>query len=161
MTRAKHTIRYRLCLIAALALISCSKPPTGPPPSAYPIAVDLAKVGEYPALTKSGGGYFYDDVLEYRVWVHPGGDDYYCAFATYEEAKRFSEGTARAEEPLVLVRQLEHVNEPKPSVFEHVKRERITEWRVEWLQGTKRGPDSIRNLLEEKRKEAQQSAPGA
>ena len=37
-----------------------SQPPY--PPAAYP-----EKVGTYPALCHSGGGYFYDDVLEYRV----------------------------------------------------------------------------------------------
>ena len=29
------------------------------------------RVGSFPAATKSGGGYFYDEVLEYRVWLHP------------------------------------------------------------------------------------------
>ena len=37
-------------------------------PSAFPVAIDPARVGTYPADTKSGAGYFYDDVLEYRVW---------------------------------------------------------------------------------------------
>ena len=39
--------------------------------SKYPLAIDENMVGEYPALVKSGAGYFYDDVLEYRVWCHP------------------------------------------------------------------------------------------
>lgn len=39
--------------------------------SHYPAAIDSALVGTYPAHTKSGGGYFYDDVLEYRVWCRP------------------------------------------------------------------------------------------
>lgn len=53
-----------------------------------PVAIDKTKVGSYPARAFAGGGYFFDDVLEYRVWVCPpeGGDDYYQAFATYEEA---------------------------------------------------------------------------
>jgi len=127
--------------------------------SAYPVAVDFSKVGKYPALTKSGGGYVYDEVLEYRVWVHPGGNDYYQAFPTYEETKHFSEQTARAEEPLVLVLQREYINEPEPGKYVHVKGDRITEWRVEWLAGSKRGPDAIPNFLREKAKEsAQQSA---
>lgn len=88
--------------------------------SQYPPAVDLSKVGSYPALTKSGAGYFYDDVLEYRVWIHPkgGGDDYYRAFASYEPALQFSKSTTGAEEPLVLVRQKKRVNEPEPGKFE-------------------------------------------
>ena len=40
-------------------------------PSDFPLAVDPERVGSYPVDAKSGAGYFYDDVLEYRVWVHP------------------------------------------------------------------------------------------
>jgi len=154
----------RLTLLAVVAVVmltcSCSRQQSpSTPSSAYPVAVDFDKVGKYHALTKSGGGYVYDDVLEYRVWVHPDGDDYYHAFPTYEEAKLFSERTERAEEPLVLVLQREHINEPEPGKYVHVKGDRITEWRVEWLAGSKRGPDTIPNFLREKAKEsAQQSA---
>lgn len=123
--------------------------------SAHPIAVDPEQVGEYPALTKSGGGYFYDDVLEYRVWVHPhaggedlhDGDDYYYAFATFEEAEACTQDTPGAENPLVLVRQLECISEPAPGVYEHVTAERITEWRVEWLADSKRSVTSIADFL--------------
>lgn len=126
--------------------------------SKYPIAVDPSSVGWYDALSKSGGGYFYDEVLEYRVWVHPHaggpelqeGDDYFCAFPSYEEALAFSKEMPGAEDPLVLVLQREHVNEPKRGKFEHVVGDRISEWQVEWLlEGTKRGPDSIKKFLEE------------
>lgn len=128
---------------------------TTAPLSAHPIAIDPDLVGEYPALTKSGGGYFYDDVLEYRVWVHPhaggedlhDGDDYYYAFATFEEATECSDDTPGAERPLVLVRQHESINEPTPGVFEHYATERITEWRVEWLADSKRTPASIPDFL--------------
>jgi hypothetical protein len=37
----------------------------------YPDVKEPEKVGTYPAEAKSGGGIFYDDILEYRVWVHP------------------------------------------------------------------------------------------
>src|SRR4030042_971156 len=107
--------------------------------------------GQYPGFTKSGGGYFYDDVLEYRVWIHPGGDDYFEAFATFEEAARFSEQTEGAEEPLVLVLQREYVNEPEPGRYVHVKADRLTEWRVEWLAESKRGPNSVAEFLRETR----------
>src|SRR6266436_2220194 len=75
------------------------------PTSAYPLAVDLNRVGKYPSETKSGAGYFYDDVLEYRVWFYPkgGGDDQYKAFAQYEQALAFSKSTPDSQEPLVLV----------------------------------------------------------
>lgn len=121
----------------------------------FPPAVDPAKVGEYPALTKSGGGFFYDEVLEYRVWCHPeagapdehDGEDYFFAFASYDDALAFAKSTPGAEEPLVLVRQIEHVDEPEPGVFIHVKTERIAEWRVEWLANSRRQPTSIPELL--------------
>lgn len=99
------------------------------PSSKYPVGVDPSRVGSYPALTKSGGGYFYDDVLEYRVWIHPerGGDDYYRAFASFEPSLQFSKSTPDAEEPLVLVRQLKWIDEPQPGEFEAKSNERITE----------------------------------
>ena len=125
------------------------------------MAIEAAKVGTYPALVKSGAGYFYDDVLEYRVWMHPergapprkeGGGDYFVAFAQYEKALAFSRSSPGAEEPLVLVRQMEHINEPEDGVYEAAKGERLTEWRVEWLEGSKRLPDSIEKFLREHRK---------
>ena len=39
--------------------------------SLYPLAVNPERVGTYSPDTHSGGGYFYDDVLEYRVWLNP------------------------------------------------------------------------------------------
>ena len=143
-------VRFTATLAIAALVCSCSGLQAISPQSAYPVAIDPGKVGDYPALTKSGGGYVYDEVLGDRVWIHPDGDVYYYAFATYEEAKRFSEKTEGAEEPLVLVLQHEHINEPEPGKYEHVKGDRITEWRVEWLEGNKRGPDTIANFLRER-----------
>jgi hypothetical protein len=140
-----------------LASASCSDPQSALPVSSeYPTAVAPERVGSYPALAKSGGGYFYDEVLEYRVWVHPDGDDYYRAFPTYEQAFAFAEQQRGAEEPLVLVRQREYINEPQPGVFQRVKNERITEWQVHWLEGTKLDADSIRRFLESKGSNAAQ-----
>lgn len=148
-----------LLVISCLVFSSCSKRDSSNlPSSAFPIAVAPSKVGSYPALAKSGGGYFYDDVLEYRVWVHPGGDDYYEAFATFEEAEAFSKKQKEAEEPLVLVLQHEHINEPSPGVFVQVKGDRIAEWQVKWLKGTKRGPDSIEQFLKNKENKAAQQS---
>ena len=39
--------------------------------SKFPLALDPTQVGTFPGQTKSGAGYFYDEVLEYRVWLHP------------------------------------------------------------------------------------------
>ena len=128
--------------------------------SAFPTSVDPSKVGKYPGLVKSGAGYFYDDVLEYRVWLHPergaekrnGNSDYFVAFAQYERALAFSQKSKGAEEPLVLIHQLKHINEPQPGVFEVVEGERNTEWQVLWLAGSKRLPGAIEKFLAEHRK---------
>lgn len=146
----KHPI-----LVLALCLLTCSctrQQALQQRASSHPVAVDASKVGTYPALTKSGAGFFYDEVLEYRVWIQPDGDDYFRAFATYEEAKDFAQHTKGAEDPLVLVLQHEHVDEPKPGVYEHIKGDRITEWQVEWLEKSKRGQNSIPEFLREKAK---------
>ena len=94
-----------------------------------------------------GAGYFFDDVLEYRVWLDLPDGERYHAFAQWERADAFSRETPDASRPFALVRQLEYVNEVEPGVFEHVREERITEWRAEWLEGTKRGPTSIDDFL--------------
>lgn len=122
----------------------------------YPKAIDPKKVGTYPAATFSGGGYFYDAVLEYRVWVHPenGDDDYYYVYETYEEALEKSENTERAEEPLVLILQEQYVDEPQAGVFVKKVNSRITEWCVEWLEGSKREKDSIDDFIKNNQKES-------
>jgi hypothetical protein len=119
--------------------------------SAYPIAVDINKVGTYSGFTKSGAGYFYDEVLEYRVWMNPpeGGDDYYQAFRTYEEGLAFSKSTLRAEEPLVLILQREWIDEPQPGHYVRKNQERITEWKVEWLADSKASSEAIDKFLAE------------
>lgn len=115
----------------------------------------LPVVGEYPALVAAGGGYVWDEVLEYRVWCHPergapdhaDGSDYYYAFAAYEEALEFSKQRAGAEEPLALILQREYISEPEPGVYVHVKAVRMTEWPVEFLSQPRRTPDTIPNFL--------------
>jgi hypothetical protein len=115
----------------------------------YPPAVNTARVGAYPALAGAGGGYVWDEVLEYRVWCHPedGGDDYFHAFATYPEALAFSRRTRGAEEPIALIRQDEYISEPEPGIYVHVKTPRMTEWPVEFLTRPKRTPQTIPNFL--------------
>ena len=121
----------------------------------YPDAVDAGLVGSYPGLAKSGGGYVWDEVLEYRVWCHPergapdneDGSDYYFAFATYAEATAFSRSTQGAEKPLALVRQVEWIDEPKPGEYCHVKDPRIAEWPVEFLRRPRRTPNTIPEFL--------------
>jgi putative acetyltransferase len=112
----------------------------------YPTAIDPKKVGKYPGFAKSGGGYFYDEVLEYRVWR----SCKFRAFATYEEALNYSRSGIGAEPPLVLVRQIEWIDEPEEGVFFHKKGNRITEWQCEWLLTNKRESDSIEKFLAKK-----------
>lgn len=86
-------------------------------PSAFPLAVRPSRVGTFGAQTKSGAGYFYDEVLEYRVWLHPergaeplaGTFDYFAAFARYETAAEYARTHAGSEHPIVLVLQREHI----------------------------------------------------
>jgi hypothetical protein len=121
----------------------------------YPDAVDPDLVGTYDALAKAGGGFVWDDVLEYRVWCHPergaprieDGNDYYYAFATYSEALDFSKSTNGAEEPIALIRQVEHIDEPRQGEYRHVKEPRITEWPVEFLRRPQRTPNTIPDFL--------------
>jgi hypothetical protein len=93
------------------------------------------------------GGYFFDEVLEFRVWIHPDGNDYFHAFVIYEEAEDFSKRTKGAEEPLALILQKEWVNEPEPGKYIHKKSKRITEWQVQWLNRGKRDKYSIPEML--------------
>lgn len=121
----------------------------------FPDAVDASLVGTYSALSGSGGGYVWDEVLEYRVWCHPergapddqDGSDYYYALTTYAEAVAFSKETEGAEEPLALIRQLEYIDEPEPGDYRHIKEARITEWPVEFLSRPQRGPNTIPDFL--------------
>lgn len=120
-----------------------------------PDVLDPELVGSYPARAKAGGGYVWDEVLEYRVWCSPEdgapdefeGDDYYYPFATYEEALVFSENNPGCKEPLALVLQREHIDEPEPEQYIHVKEERVTEWPIEFLSRPKRTEKTILDFL--------------
>jgi len=121
----------------------------------YPDAVDPCLVGTYSAVAKAGGGFVWDDVLEYRVWCHPeggssdldDGSDYYYPFATHAEALAFSERTEGAEAPIALIRQCEYIDEATPGEYLHVKQERITEWPVEFLSRPRRTQNTIPDFL--------------
>ena len=122
----------------------------------YPPAVNPTMVGEYSAVAGAGGGYVWDEVLEYRVWCHPkdGGDDFYYAYATYEEARDKAEllrdtdeTLAKVEDPLVLILQREHINEPSPGEYEHVTTERNAEWPPEFLSRPRRTERTIPDFL--------------
>lgn len=121
----------------------------------YPDVLDASLVGTYSASANAGGGYVWDEVLEYRVWCHPergapdeaDGSDYFYAFATYAEAEECSRQTAGAEEPLALILQREYISEEEPGQYVHVKEERVTEWPVTFLSRPRRTPRTIADFL--------------
>jgi hypothetical protein len=121
----------------------------------FPRAIDPARVGKYPAVCGSGGGFVWDAVLEYRVWCHPeegapgeeDGSDYYRAFATYPAALRFSKTYPGTEEPLALILQKQYIAEPSPGQYVHMKKRRVTEWPVEFLSRPRRTGNTILDFL--------------
>jgi hypothetical protein len=121
----------------------------------FPRAINPSRAGKYPAVCKSGGGFVWDAVLEYRVWCHPergapdrdDGSDYYHAFASYPAALRFSTKFPGAEEPLALVLQKQYIAEPSPGQYVHMKKRRITEWPVEFLSRPRRTRNTIPAFL--------------
>ena len=124
-------------------------------PSEFPAVDDPGLVGSHPAAAKAGGGLVWDAVLEYRVWLHPergapnihDDDDYFHAFASYDDAAAFAARTEGAEEPLALVLQEEYLDEPEPGRYEHVKERRLTEWPVEFLRRPRRTARTIPDFL--------------
>jgi putative acetyltransferase len=121
----------------------------------YPRVIDPEKVGSYPALAGAGGGFVWDEVLEYRVWCHPengapdedDGNDYFYCFASYAEALEFSQQTKGAEEPLALILQREYISEPEPGQYIHMKEERVTEWPVTFLSRSRRTERTIPDFM--------------
>lgn len=117
----------------------------------YPKVKDETLVGTYAALSHSGGGYVWDEVLEYRVWCHPhggapnleDGDDYYYSFNNCEDAFSFSENNPGTEEPIALIEQTEYISEPEPGNYIHVKEVRVTEWPIKFLNRPRRNENTI------------------
>jgi hypothetical protein len=122
---------------------------------AYPDAVDPGKVGTYPARAFAGGGYVWDEVLEYRVWCSPAdgaedlaeGSDYYHAYATFEQARDAASRLPGAEEPLALILQREYIDELEAGVYRHVRNHRVTEWPVQFLSRPRRDVRTIPDFL--------------
>ncbi len=117
----------------------------------YPAVLDPTLVGTYSAVAKAGGGYVWDEVLEYRVWCHPergapdeaDGNDYYYAFASCEEAESFARANPGTGNPLALVLQREYIDEPETGQYVHVREERVAEWPVEFLARPRRTEHTI------------------
>ncbi len=58
-----------------------------------------------------------------------------------------AERTTGAQEPLALIRQLEHINEPESGQYVHVREERIAEWPAEFLSRPRRTEQTIPDFL--------------
>ena len=114
----------------------------------YPKVKDPEMVGEYSALAKAGGGYVWDEVLEYRVWCYPEeGDDYYYAFEDCNVALECSRLEPDAKSPLALVLQKEYIDEPEAGKYIHVKTERIAEWPIEFVSRPRRTETTIPDFM--------------
>jgi putative acetyltransferase len=121
----------------------------------YPDVFEPAKAGSYPAVVCSGGGYVWDEVLEYRVWCSPArgaddladGNDYYYAFVTFDEAQAAAHRYPGAAEPLALVLQREYIDQTGPGEYRHVRQQRVTEWPVEFLGRPRRDSRTIPDFL--------------
>ena len=72
--------------------------------------------------------------------------DYY-AFDNYPDALEFFKNSKGAEEPLALILQKEHIDEPEPGKYVHVKKKRITEWPLEFLRRPRRTERTIPDFL--------------
>ena len=121
----------------------------------YPAVKNIEKVGTYDAVAKAGGGYVWDEVLEYRVWCCQNdgaediesGNDYYYVFETYVDALAFSNKTTGAENPIALILQKEYIDEPESEQYVHIKKERIAEWSPEFLSRPRRNENTIPNFM--------------
>ncbi|NDC22245.1 GCN5 family acetyltransferase [bacterium] len=115
----------------------------------HPNAHDQNKVGSYPTIVYSGGGYLYDAVLEYRVWSKSEDGQSIChSFGTYNDAKKFSKKIPDAEkEPVVLVLQKQYIEETKDGKYKLINKERLAEWKVEWLKNNIRSEKNIKKYI--------------
>ncbi len=110
-------------------------------PSSFPDALLPEAVGKYAALSKSGGGYVWDAILEYRLWKRSS----FKAFASFAEAAEAEE--AKGGDLVALVYQHEYLDEPEDGHFLHRREPRITEWPVEFLKRPCRNDRTIPDFL--------------
>lgn len=114
----------------------------------YPAVFDEDLVGFFDVETHAGGGYVWDEVLEYRVWVHvDDDDDSVNVFPDYPSAKAFADTTEGAESPIALILQREYIEEPEPGCYNHVVESRVTEWPIEFLSRPRRTEKTIPDFL--------------
>jgi len=117
--------------------------------SKYPVTKEPNNVGNHPLLVHSGGGYLYDAVLEYRVWSKSEDGQPIChSFGTYNDAKKFSKKIPGAEKvPVVLVLQKQYIEDTKDGKYKLINKERLAEWKVEWLKNNIRSKKNIKKYI--------------
>ena len=64
-----------------------------------------------------------------------------------DEAEAFAAENPGTEEPLALVLQREYIDEPEPCLLVHVKKPRMTEWPVQFLEEPRRTERTIPDWL--------------
>ena len=123
--------------------------------SQLPAAADPDAVGTYHRVAKAGGGFVWDEVLEFRVWFHArigaegdaAVDVYYLAFATAQDALEAAELGEGASAPVALVLQREYIDEPRPGQYIHIVEERVTEWPLSFLSRPHRTSATVPDFL--------------
>ena len=98
-------------------------------------------------MAKAGGGYVWDEVLEYRVWGRDEDGAFYYTFGDAESAIKFSQEKVNVDAPLALVLQKEYIDEPEEGLYIHIKKERITEWPLQFLSRPRRTQNTIPDFL--------------
>ena len=120
-----------------------------------PTVVDPDAVGTYARATRAGGGFVWDEVLEYRVWFSArigaegdaAVDDFFRAFATAQDALEAAERSDATSAPVALVLQREYIDEPLPGKYVHIVEERVTEWPLSFLGRPRRTAATIPDFL--------------
>jgi len=111
----------------------------------FPKVDNKKEVGKYDELTMTGGGLIWSKVLEYRVWTKKGMDLDLKAFTTYKAAAKYQRRMEKKENVIysrlvVLISQDSYYKPDKNGGYENkgdkyklINKERITEWKPEWL----------------------------
>ncbi len=107
------------------------------PMHGLPSAVDHQKVGYYGNAESYNDGYFWDELLEYRVRCRALPNDeeeelLYC-FKDYQSAFTFYKKTPTTQELNALILQKEHITRLNRNAFKHIDTPRMVEWPAHFL----------------------------
>jgi putative acetyltransferase len=118
--------------------------------SDYPLPDDLAAVGTHAAAAARDSGVFYDDVLEYRLWVRRPAttEELMFAFPTVEDAHEARTALGRDARLCVLVQQREPIERMEDGSYVQRSEPRRVEWPITWLVDGRPGEDAVQEVLE-------------